>query len=201
MSFMPAGAAADAATVREGAGFAIRALARVIDTVVHFFVALLAGVVAGLAVGIGSAIRGVRPDESVAALGATTPVGFAAAALGALALHVASEWLHGSTIGKRICGLTVVSEDGGPAGFAAVLKRSLAYFLDALFFGLIAKLKMDSSPRRQRYGDVWGRTQVVRLAGIDPGERRSFLRFALGALAGMTVDGTIILVELASRLA
>jgi hypothetical protein len=30
-------------------------------------------------------------------------------------LHTLSEGLHGSAIGKRVCGITVVSEDGAPS--------------------------------------------------------------------------------------
>jgi uncharacterized RDD family membrane protein YckC len=136
----------------------------------------------------------------MARLSATTPLGFLAALIGATAMHTLAEGLDGSTIGKRICGLTVISEDGGPATLRGAFRRSIAFHLDALLFGLIAARKMSESPRCQRHGDVWGGTQVVRLSSLDAGVRRSWLRFALAATAGATVDGIVILVELASRL-
>jgi uncharacterized RDD family membrane protein YckC len=137
----------------------------------------------------------------MARLSATTPLGFLAALIGATAMETLAEGLHGSTLGKRICGLTVISEDGSPATLLGALKRSIAYFWDALFFGLVAAQKMSESPRRQRFGDVWGHTQVVRLSSLDAGARRSWRRFALATTAGVTVDGIVLFVELASRLA
>jgi uncharacterized RDD family membrane protein YckC len=115
-------------------------------------------------------------------------------------MHVLAEGLHGSTIGKRICGLAVISEDGTPATLLGALKRSIAYFWDAMFFGLIAAQKMSESPRRQRVGDAWGHTQVVRLSSLDSGTRRSWVRFAVAVTAGIAVDGVLLLTELASRL-
>jgi|SRR5215470_7622248 len=192
----------DGATpVREGAGFAVRALARGIDTLVHFAVGLAAGLVVGILVAIGSALRGVPADAAIARLSGTTPLGFVAALIGGTAMHVLAEGLHGSTLGKRICGLTVISEDGTPASIPSALKRSIAYYWDALFFGLIAYRKMSESPRRQRFGDVWGQTQVVRLSSLDAGARRSWVRFALATTAGITVDGVVIFTELAFKLA
>jgi len=185
---------------REGAGFWIRALARGIDTLVHCAVAVAAAVAAVILLAIVSALQGVAPDASMARLSATTPLGFLAALIGATAMHTLGEGLHGSTVGKRICGLTVISEDGGPATLRGAFRRSIAYNVDALLFGLVAARKMSESPRRQRHGDLWGETQVVRLSSLDIGVRRSWLRFALAATAGATVDGIVILVELASRL-
>ena len=36
--------------------------------------------------------------------------------LGVTLVHTLCEGLHGSTIGKKVCGITVVSEDGTPSG-------------------------------------------------------------------------------------
>jgi uncharacterized RDD family membrane protein YckC len=187
--------------LREGAGFGIRALARAIDTVVHVLVGVVVGVATIVLLAIGGALRGQPTDAEVARLSVNTPLGFLAGLLGSIAMHALAEGLHGSTVGKRLCGLTVVRVDGGPAGVAAAVKRSVAFLWDALFFGLVAAQKMSESPLRQRYGDAWAGTQVVRLAGLDPAQRRSSLRFVLAVVAGLTVDGTVIFVEAASRLA
>lgn len=114
---------------------------------------------------------------------------------------MACEGLHGSTLGKRICGITVVTEDLRPAGLVAALKRSVAYYLDSLFFGWIAARKMSESPRRQRHGDVWAGTMVVRIRSLDPASRRSSLRFLGAVAAGLFGDGLLVFLELAFRAA
>jgi len=187
--------------VLEGVGFWRRALARVIDHFVHFLVGSLAGIVAGLILLIGAALRGGSPDAAMAELSANTLSGFAAALVGAVAMHVLCEGLHGSTLGKRLCGIIVINEDGGPPNLVGALKRNLAYFVDAMFFGLVAFHKITTSPRAQRVGDVWGHTMVVRIATLDPLRRPSRLRFAGAALAGLTADGLIIFLEMAYSLA
>src|SRR6267143_589795 len=74
------------------------------------------------------------------------------------------EWLwNGQTIGKRVFGLRVISEDGEPARFVAVIVRNLVRvvdFLPAFYgFGLVTLIV---SPRSQRLGDYAGGTFVVR---------------------------------------
>src|SRR5206468_13009127 len=65
------------------------------------------------------------------------------------------EWLwNGQTIGKRLFGLRVISEDGEPARFVAVIVRNLVRivgFLPLFYgFGLVALVL---SPRSQRLGE------------------------------------------------
>jgi uncharacterized RDD family membrane protein YckC len=74
------------------------------------------------------------------------------------------EWLwNGQTIGKRIFGLRVISEDGEPARFVAVIVRNLVRVVDflPLFYGL-GLVTLIASPRSQRLGDYAGGTFVVR---------------------------------------
>lgn len=191
----------DGPEIREGVGFWPRAAARIIDTVIHFGLGFVAGMVAVILVAIGSQIHGVPAEASLAKISVTTWVGFVTAMIGSIAMHALAEGIHGSTVGKRICGLTVISEDGSPATGLGALKRNVAYFWDSLFFGVIAHQRMAQSPRRQRYGDAWGHTQVVRLASLAPEQRRSWLRFALAAAVGIFVDCLLMFIEVASRLA
>jgi uncharacterized RDD family membrane protein YckC len=116
-------------------------------------------------------------------------------------MHTLAEGLHGSTLGKRLCGLTVIAVEGGHADLSAALKRSVAFIWDAFFFGLVALQKMSESPRRQRYGDTWAGTQVVRISKVDPSQRRSFGRFFVAVAAALAVDGVLIFIEAAFRLA
>jgi uncharacterized RDD family membrane protein YckC len=184
----------------EGVGFALRALAQGIDLVVHFAAATGAGMIAGILVAVGAVIRGVPHDADLARLTQTGVVSFLAAMLGASAYHVFSEAVHGSTIGKRLCGITVVHEDGGPPTFLGVVKRNLAYYVDSLVFGLVAYQRMSRSPKRQRIGDEWGHTMVVRIGGLEPSARRSWVRFGLAVMAGVAADGLIVFLEMAFRL-
>jgi uncharacterized RDD family membrane protein YckC len=74
------------------------------------------------------------------------------------------EWLwNGQTIGKRLFGLRVISEDGEPARFVAVIVRNLVRVVDFLpiLYGL-GVVMLIVSPRSQRLGDYAGGTFVVR---------------------------------------
>lgn len=74
------------------------------------------------------------------------------------------EWLwEGRTIGKRLFGLRVITGDGSPASFTAVLIRNLLRIVDFLpaLYGL-GLLAIVVSPRSQRLGDLAAGTYVVR---------------------------------------
>ena len=74
------------------------------------------------------------------------------------------EWLwEGRTLGKRMFGLRVISADGSPASFTAVLIRNLIRVVDFLpgFYGL-GLLAIVLSSRAQRLGDLAAGTRVVR---------------------------------------
>jgi len=184
----------------EGVGFWRRAFARGLDLMVHVLIALMVGVLAGLVLGIGSLLFGTDVEAASERLSVGTPLGFLAGILGGLCLHTFSEGIHGSTIGKRICGITVVREDGSAAGLGPAFKRSLLFFVDSLFFGIIAAQKMGQSPQRQRFGDTWAGTVVVRIAELDAFQRRSGVRFAAAVLVAGASDGLIVFLELAARL-
>jgi uncharacterized RDD family membrane protein YckC len=78
--------------------------------------------------------------------------------------YVLLEWLwNGQTIGKRFFGLRVISEDGEPARFVAVIVRNLVRVIDFLpvLYGL-GLVTLIVSARSQRLGDYAGGTFVVR---------------------------------------
>ncbi|TVR94926.1 MAG: RDD family protein, partial [Trueperaceae bacterium] len=80
-----------------------------------------------------------------------------------LGYHTLWEGTSGTTLGKRLARLRVVSVDGGPVGFRRAFKRNLARLLDALAFYLVA-LVVAAQPgkrRSQRIGDRWAGTLVV----------------------------------------
>ena len=112
---------------------------------------------------------------------------------GLTAMHTLSEGLHGSTIGKRLCGITVISEEGYPAGMKAAFKRSLGFLVDQLFFGLVGAHFIHNDPKAQRVGDSWAGTMVVRLHALEPTARRTGGRFVLASGLGLAAVGAVSL--------
>jgi len=184
----------------EGVGLPLRALARLIDlgvTMLAVFVAGLVGLVVAGALASDAATfaalemltgetdgnaPGSRLWDSVLTLLAIT------------AMHTLSEGLHGSTLGKRLCGITVVSEDGTPAGLRAAFKRSLGFLVDQLFFGLVGAHKILNAPRAQRFGDETAQTVVVRIHSLAPFARRSARRFLAATAAGILGAGLVAVI-------
>ncbi|TME29461.1 MAG: RDD family protein [Chloroflexi bacterium] len=134
------------------AGAGNRGFAALLDfTIVLVIVLTMVFVLAGLAVLTGDAF---------VSLGAVLILSVALIA----AYFVLLEWLwNGQTIGKRWFGLRVITEDGSPAPFTAVLVRNLLRAADFLpaFYG-IGVLVIILSPRSQRLGDLAAGTFVVR---------------------------------------
>src|SRR5438105_4005109 len=92
------------------------------------------------------------------------------------------EWLwNGQTIGKRLFGLRVISEDGEPARFVAVVVRNLVRVIDFLpvLYG-VGLVALVISSRSQRLGDYAGGTFVVR----PPRPRRNWSALRTHAAAG-----------------
>jgi uncharacterized RDD family membrane protein YckC len=183
-----------------GVGFWRRGVARGIDLAVHCLVtvgALFAGV---FLVALAFAVRGRSPDAAVERLSALSWEITLIPGLGATAMHALAEGLHGSTIGKRLCGIAVIDQDGGPCQLVSAIKRSVAWHLDALILGLVAAQSMSESRRRQRIGDKWGRTMVVQIRYLAPVARRSKMRFVAVTAAALALDGAIYFGWLVARM-
>jgi len=173
----------------EGAGFGLRVLARVLDYAVLYFAIFVASLFSGIMIGIFASLTG-RPLPSN--LGEVGWQYYAATFIGFFLYHWICEGAHGSTLGKLICGLVVISEDGNPCGMKAAAGRSLAYYIDGLVFGLVAYFSMKESPKRQRLGDKWNDTMVVRRADVAPQVLRSSGRFLLVFLTAIFLQAVIV---------
>jgi uncharacterized RDD family membrane protein YckC len=154
------------------AKFGVRAAARIIDTIAGFVVGAVGGALGGALVGVLQA-TGSLDAGAVGRLGGLSIGSFVLSSLGNLAYHAASEGMGGASLGKLLTGLRVLRQDGAPATIGAGLIRSLAYYIDAFFFGLVAYSVMSKSPAQQRLGDQWGKTVVVRNASVPPSSARS----------------------------
>ncbi len=81
-----------------------------------------------------------------------------------LAYMTLMEAKYGGSVGKRVKGLRVVMEDGGPVTPEAALIRNVLRFLDAFPYVvpyLVGAVAASKSPRLQRFGDQVAETMVV----------------------------------------
>ncbi len=182
------GAQADEQWRHATAGWGIRAGARIIDNIVGLVVGAVGGVIGGVIVGV-LGVMGVLGEGWQAELGKQTIGGFVLSAIGAIAYHTLSEGLGGASIGKLVCGLRTIGTDGRPCSIGSALKRSLAFYVDGFFFGLVAYSAMSKSVLNQRIGDRWGDTAVVRAQAVPATAARGA---AGGAVIGALVWGTFI---------
>jgi len=86
--------------------------------------------------------------------------------------QIICEAAGGITLGKLCCGLRVVRQDGSPCTVRGAFIRNLAYVLDSQFLGGVGYTSMKNSPLNQRYGDVWGKTAVIKSREMSPESKR-----------------------------
>jgi uncharacterized RDD family membrane protein YckC len=166
------------------AGFWIRALARIIDMVFGLFVGFTAGIFGGTTLVLLNAAGVVPPGWQHRIHGFSLTV-LAFSFLGNILYHTFCEGIYGATLGKLCCGIRVVSEDRSPSNLKSALIRTLAYYIDALFFGLVGYNSMQKSALNQRYGDVWGKTAVLKASEVAPESERSSMRLVLSLFLGV----------------
>ena len=118
------GGYADSSQGLKGVTFWPRVGARVIDLVVHYIVGALSMLLMGIMVGVAAAATHQSGMRLVGKMVASTPLAFFLALVGALAYHTVCDAVHGSTLGKLICKMRVVQEDGSPCRFKAALVRN-----------------------------------------------------------------------------
>ncbi len=74
-----------------------------------------------------------------------------------------TEWYFGTTIGKKLLGLKVLSDDYHKISFIQSAARNSARYADiALFFYVFSVVLIVSNPERKRIGDYIGGTRVVK---------------------------------------
>jgi len=150
--------------VSAGAGFWIRAGARLIDVFYGIALGFVGGVLAGISLAILDRSGLITPGWQDRIHG-TNLAGWGLSLLGGFLYHTMTEGIYGASLGKLICQLRVVRENGGPIGLGNAAIRSLGYYIDALFFGLIAYSSMKQSALNQRYGGAHGGDPLERAAG------------------------------------
>ena len=141
----------------DNAGLPLRFVAVLLDAVIVFFPA---GIVFALLTGGGYAETGDGYANAGVNVGGGK-VFWLLLALG-LGYYVVCEAATGATLGKRMVGIRVVSEDGQRLTFVAAVVRNLLRLVDCLFFYLVGAIFALTSPRGQRLGDRAAHTLVVR---------------------------------------
>ena len=170
----------------EVVGFRVRAGARILDTLVCLAISAVAGIVAFVLLSIVASLGGLPADwfQKAQETGVT---GFLWGLTAVTLYHTVAEAVGGATIGKLIVGVRVLSDDFRPCSIKGAAIRSLGYCLDSLFLGMVAYSFMSDSPLKQRVGDKWGRTVVVKAASVPAGSRRGGGLVFVGAAGGGAV--------------
>jgi uncharacterized RDD family membrane protein YckC len=153
-------------------GFGIRFAARLIDAGIGLVIGFTGGLVGAIVVALTRGPRALATGRNV--MGSPHAIEAIAGSLlistvGVTAYHLMSEWIGGASLGKLALGLRVRNAQLGPCTFGGALIRTLGYYIDALFFGLVAYLVMQESDTKQRLGDKWGNTVVVEASSLPQG--------------------------------
>jgi uncharacterized RDD family membrane protein YckC len=137
---------------RTPVGVGLRAFAYVLDSVILAVIITLVDVVSG----------GAKPSASRNFLAHPNTAALALITAASLVYFGGLESAWGATVGKRLVGLRVTMADGGSLTGRAVLIRTLCRLIDGILFYAVGVVLIWASPRRQRLGDRWAGTVVVR---------------------------------------
>lgn len=165
----------------KGAGFWIRVLARIIDEIYgQIFVTLAAGSIVLPFINLSSM---KEPNEAEAAIWIGLS-GFVLVELGSVLYHSVCDAYFGASLGKLICGLRVTNEERMPCNLKSAIVRNLAFYVDSLAAGLVGYVSMSKTPLKQRFGDRWGKTLVVRKSDAEVSNKGLVFitAFAVGTL-------------------
>lgn len=165
----------------EYGGVLIRGGARAVDIAFTYILSFAVGIYVYIVLmvidnGTGSNLAAVW--ESVSSK--LTVRDYLFSALAAFGYQAICEGYHGSTIGKLVFGLVALNEQSlTPCSPTQAIKRTVALVIDFLFFGLVAAFIMNRDSEKQRLGDLWAGTVVVKNRSVPPTSLRSGYRFVV----------------------
>ena len=177
----------------ETVGFGRRAWGRIIDFFFGQASGLGGGVLAGVVLVILEASGVVRTGWA-ARLDHGFLFNFLTGSAAVVVGMALSTSVCGASAGKVLLGMRVIRMNGEPPGFFDGMVRELGYFIDSFFFGLVAKGQMDGSPHRQRLGDQWAKTTVVKADTLPAGTAAPMGRVVLGIALGLTLQALVLTV-------
>ena len=172
-------------------GFAIRALARILDQVLSIGFAFSTGVVlfSILMIQDPGIFESGNPEAAVE----ENPWINWLSGIAAYTIYHSLSELSGASVGKLLCGLRVLTAEGLPCSLVHTFKRSLVFPVDAFFFGIVAYSYMKDSAKQQRLGDRWAQTMVVRNKDLPAGYPSSVLKILVLNVAAAVAYGATIL--------
>jgi uncharacterized RDD family membrane protein YckC len=149
------------------AGLGSRSIAAIVDTIAQLLIVFI----------IGSASAGSFADGGLGSAFVTVFV-----FLGMFGYYFFCEWLfRGRTLGKKLTGLRVVSDQGAPASARQIAVRNLVRIVDFLPFAYIIGISsIASNTRAQRLGDLAGGTMVI----VEPASLRKRKQKQAAAVGG-----------------
>ncbi len=178
-----------------GVSFAMRAVARILDMVVMNLTWALSTFLFGVFI----FFLDSHPDWMFERLSVFRWHGLIIGLLSGISYHVIMETWCGSTAGKMVLGLGVITERGSRISVGAAFKRSVAFFVDGLFFGIPAYAAMDP-PLQQRIGDSWAGTVVVKRSSAPVGGLPSGVWFTPAFFLALTVTSVFCWASLGLKL-
>lgn len=180
---------------KEGAGFGVRFGARVIDMVIHYIIWFAIPFVVGTIVAVYAAIAEIPLDQILDNSMPPLLIRFLLPTTSYVLFYAFSECIAGTTVGKLIFRLHVVSIKSKPITFSAALKRSLSFYVDSLLLGLVAYDSMRKSLLNQRIGDRWADTVVVPRANLISSQIPSTGKYILAILVSVVVNSSFALLS------
>jgi len=178
----------------EGIGFPLRALARILDLIIHNLTVVGFSFIIGIIIGFAATAVGSEvPEFATEDTGARLISGLFGV-IGFILYSSICEAYCGATIGKMILGLFVVDKKGEQISFGAALIRSMLFYIDQLIFGLIGYLIMKESPLHQRLGDKAAGTVVIKRSEVRSSETPSGCMMVIVPVVAVAFDVVIQIV-------
>ncbi|MFA6029150.1 MAG: RDD family protein [Elusimicrobiota bacterium] len=184
--------------ITSGAGFFHRLLARAVDMAFGHALGFGSAFFAGIILSI-LEVAGLASPGWEQRMGITGIRGVLLGIVGFTLYHTVMEGMHGSSVGKMICRLQVVTSDGQRCGMKGAALRNLAFWMDSLFFGAVGYGAMHLSPLNLRFGDYWAKTVVVKARDVPEDARASMGTFILSLFLAVSGWGLITLIALILR--
>lgn len=185
------GGAGDPVPEHAAGGFGVRFAGRLIDMVVSMASGCVAGGFAGVFLGVLTAM-GVMSSSWQTETGSRLMTNVVVGMFATIGAHTFAEGVAGTSVGKLVLGYRVVMvATGEPCTMGAALLRTLAYFVDSFFFGLPALSAMSDSALKQRIGDKWAGSAVIRADALPATGKQGAGRVAIGLIGGFLISGVI----------
>jgi uncharacterized RDD family membrane protein YckC len=191
------GVAVKAPTPPDVVGFDARVFSRLIDSGAHAAMAVLGSVAAGVVLVV-LAKLGLISEGWAQRLKLGVGLKVFVSISSTLVSTGVMNRVCGASLGKVLLKQRIVRLDGQRPRFIDGVARELGLFVDLFFFAAVAYSVMKASPLRQRVGDKWADTVVVRADAVSPAARASPTELAAGLALGLMLKAALTAIALVS---